>query len=754
MKRRNRTYITYIKIILSIVCLCYLVGQGINIKAAQTRKPISIEANVGFGQSVKCNRFVNVWIDIDNKGDSFLGYLQAHINGTESRDNCVYQIEVNLKREKQTKLNMVLPALEGINSIIFQLVDKDGAVVAKDTENIEVDNNMDMYYLGIIGENTDYIKYVSRDSFKCIEIPISTIPNTPDGLDSFDGIYIGVEFIKKHSAKKLETVKKWNMEGRTIVLGCKSKTILEYLSIDQDSGVITRDKYNQAIYTTYQHENGVVIEWNYSNNFFDTIKQSSEYAKLLINEMQTNFASLQFDKMVQESLTEESAKNNLIGSLQTMDVRYLPKVVHYAVILVIYIFSIGPGLFILFRKMKKLLYYYPTVLVVVFFTICIIVLQGKNTRIKSPVVDTISVLNYDDRSNQVQEESYISIVLPDSETKSFSVQGQSKISLENLVFEKINVDDVSCEDGHNIFITQKETSTDIEIRNGFYMKPYIFKVKSNQKAKGQVDYELEFNGNKLTGYIKNRLGYDLQNVILLSNYRMIAIGDLRQNEVYQLSGGQTIVHAFDLQYKFPTYIKQFTNLKEVTSQKDLLNLRKFVTMAYCLSNKCIGYNNDTYLVGFVANDNTTQLEDTASDGSVEMVVYHMNQVQKYYEGMFFLNDISEFEDPISGEYNKITREMETNCTIINMYIPTEYRVQSLIYNNLLNKEKAFNGTISIYNNITKQYDLLFDEFNNESRKEIDQDIYVSSNNKITIRYEAFNKKSDVMPILSATLEVK
>ncbi len=754
MKIRNRTYITYIKTMLSIVCLCFLVRQGIDIKAAQTRKPISIEASVGFGQSVKCNRFVNVWIDIDNKGDSFSGYLQAHINGTESRDNCVYQIEVNLKREKQTKLNMVLPALEGINSIIFQLVDKDGVVVAKDTENIEVDNNMDMYYLGIIGENADYIKYISQDSFKCIELPISTIPETPDGLDAFDGIYIGVEFINKQSAEKLETVKEWNMEGRTIVLGCKSKTILEYLSIDQDSGVMIRDKYNQVIYTTYQHENGVVIEWNYSNNFFDTIKQSSEYARLIINEMQTSFAFLQFHKMVQESLTEESAKNNLIGSLQTMDIRYLPNVVGYAVILIIYILSIGPGLFILFRKMKKLLYYYPTVLVIVFFTICIIVLEGKNTIIKSPVVNTISVLNYEDRSNQVQEESYISIVLPDSETKSFSVQGQSKINLENLVVEKINADDVSCEDGHNIFITQKETSTDIEIRNSFYMKPYIFKVKSNQKAKGQVDYELKLDGSKLTGYVKNQLGYDLQDVILLSNYRMIAIGDLKQNEVYQLSGGQTIVHPFDLQYKLPTYIKQFTNLKEATNQKDLLNLRKFVTMAYCLSNKCIAYNNDTYLVGFVANDNTTQLEDTASDGSVEMVVYHMNQVQKNYEGMFFLNDISEFEDPISGEYHKITREMATNCTIINVYIPAKYRLHSLIYNNLLNKDKTFHGTISIYNNITKQYDLLFDEWGNQFQKEIDQDMYISSNDRITIRYESFDEKSNIMPILSATLEVK
>lgn len=742
-----------IRILLGIYFLTALVVMPSHLVQAKriTKTKIKMDVSVGFEQSVKAGRMAAVKITCENKENRIAGYLQMLVNGSKNHDNCMYQSRITLNGGEKKVINTAVPITDDSNKLTFQIIDMKGDIVISKEKEVTMERDQTSFYVGLIGEGQDYLKVVGGNSFKVVPIADADIPQSTEGLDMLDAIYIGVSYIQNQKTQKLEHVKEWNKQGGNLFLGCKSEEFLTFLGVHRSNGKAVKGNTGEVWYNVYDNENGIILEWVASEDFITAIKASEEFAKTVIDDMNTHFSNIQGRKIYQEIYTKKSCENNLINSLEISDVTYLPRTALYTIILIAYVLLVGPIFFFILRKWKKTIFYYAGVIIISAIFTVILLMEGKNTRVDAPIVDSVTFLHYEEESKKVNEKNYFSIKLPISTSEIFSIEKKCRVELK----KKVEQDEYSKRDSKcNILITSKEERSTVEIKNSLYMKPYIFESESNAESEGTITYDLSLEGEKLSGKIQNQLGFDLENAILISDYRLIPIGQLEDGAEYTLGEEQCIVNYYEMTYHISSVIKRTSNLKNTRDQNDLKGLREFAALAYCLQNSCVFYNNETYLIGFVKETDTTPLEGMEEEG-IQCVIYRMNGVKKEYDGKKLLTDFLQFYSLASGSFNIRSRVMETDTVVLHVLADSFYSFDSLIYNETLNEGIDFKGDISLYNKQTHEYDKIFQEGNVQK---IDKDKYIASNNYLTIKYfcphNASGNQENVLPILSAVMEVK
>lgn len=750
MKIRTRIMLVVVFLFTSVLADLPSLIQAKN----ESECSIKMSVSIGFEQSVKIGRMANVKITCTNQGKELKGYLQAMVTGSKSRDYCIYQSEITLDAGKKTNINKAIPTEEDLSEVTFRITDTKGNVIISQKKKITLEEDEKAFYVGLIGESQDYLKVVGGNTFKVIPIANADIPQCADGLDTLDAIYIGVNYIHYFRTEKLEAVKEWNKAGGNVFLGCKSEELLNFLEVDKSTCKPIKDNQGEILYNYYENENGIVLEWIASDDFITAIKKSQEYAKNVIDNMNTHFSNAH-RRRFQERNTKKSCENNLIGSLEISDVKYLPNTVQYTLILIVYVLLIGPVFFLILRKIKKTIFYYVGIIIASGVFTFIFIIIGKNTRVESPIINSITFLNYEEGNKKVNEKNYFSVKLPVSSSELFSIEKKCNIELKNLVAEGNYTDiDWNYNKKCNILITKKEDSSSVEIEDSLYMKPYVFESKSIVELEGTIPYELYLDGENLSGTIKNQLGFDLENAILISDYRAVPIGELENGTSYTVGENQYIINKYEMMYNISSVVEKLSELKNTGNQNNLLQLRKFAAMTYCLQACCSSFENETYLIGFVKETDASLLDGITKEG-IRCVVYHMDHVKKEYNGKKLLTDFSEYEAIASGSYNEVSRVMKTDTVVVYVLADSSYYYDSLIYNETLNETTHFKGKISLYNNLTNEYDEIFQDGNIQK---IDREKYVASNNFLIVKYscpqKTFGNQVNVLPIISATMEVK
>lgn len=729
------------------------------IKAKEKESSLAMATSINFNQNVKCNRLANVLITLKNQEDGFEGYLQAILEKRNSQDNCLYENEIMVKPKEVQSFHLSIPISETLEYVTFQITDIEKHILVQERKKVNIGAEGSIFYLGVIGDGMDYIRGIEGKPFKPIAIPDDEIPVEADGLDMFDGIYIGCKYIEKQRVSQLKPILQWNAKGGTVVLGCESTAIENYFGIDSSDAIQVNDEDGSCMYYVYKIGQGVLVEWAASLDFDQTMKQNREYAKKLIDNMQTHYSDIQLDRLYRDSCAKDDEKL-LIKSLEITESDYLPRPLVYAVIIMLYAILVGPVLFLVLKKLKKNLWYYGGVAVCSSIFIVIFLIAGSNTRIKSPIVHSITIYNYEENQDTEKEETYFSIVMPNTGEEVFSIQKESDIEFKDAVFQTTSsVAKHDSSENCNVFVTKNKMNSEVTIKEPLYMKPYIFKSSSDEARNGEVKYQLLYNGEKITGNIKNELGFDLEDAFVLSNYQVIPIGLLENGDKFQIPKEQKSVSYNQMDRNINRIIEDLTGIKGAEEQRNLLNYRKYSTMLYCLKNKCLKYNNETYLVGFVKKNTIARDADsTIGNEDVGLVIYHLENVQKRYEGKKLITDIAKYENRVSGEYDPVTHVMEGGSVVMSYYLPTSLNIQSIMYLETVNKENDFKGTISIYDNKNHEYQDVLCEGKDSMINNLYKHHFISESNKIIVKYTCTGETAEdgeqVIPALSAVVEAK
>lgn len=730
------------------------------VNAKEKESFLTMVTSIHFNQNVKCNRLANVLVKLKNQEDGFDGYVQAVLEKRNSQDNCLYENEIVVKPKETQSINFTIPISQSLEYVTFQITDKEKHILVKERKKVNIEAEGSIFYLGVVGGEMDYIRGIEGVEFRPIAIPEDEIPIEAEGLDMFDGVYIGYHCITKQNVSQLKSVLQWNAKGGTVILGCESVMIENYFGIERSNAIQVKDENGSLMYNVYKIGKGVLVEWAASFDFVQTVKQSREYAKYLVDNMQTHYSDIQQDRLYRDTYEKNGSEKLLIKSLELTESEYLPRSIVYAFLIMVYAILVGPVIFLILRRLKKTLWYYCGVAVCSFVFVVIFIITGSNTRGKEPIVHSITIYNYEENQETEKEETYFSIVMPNTGNEVFSIQKQADIEFKDTVFQTVSsVAERDSLQNCNVFVTQNKTNTEVEIKDALYMRPYIFKSSTNETRNGEVNYQLTFNGEEISGTVKNELGFDLEDAFLLSNYQMIPIGSLGHGEKFDMPKEQQSLSYIQMDRKINKIIEGLTGIKGIEEQSNLLNYRKYSTMLYCIKNKCLKYNNETYLAGFVKKNTITRDADNKIGGEdVGLVIYHLDNVQKQYEGKKLITDIAKYENQVSGEYDPVTHVIEGNSVVISYYLPTSLNIEALIYPESVNKNNDFNGTISIYDNKNHEYQDVFCENKDSIISNLYKRHFISESNKIIVKYtcadEAAEEEIQVIPVLSAVVEAK
>lgn len=725
--------------------------------SAETKEnhAFSFQSSINFDQFVKYNRFANVSVRIKCKTGNFKGYVQAILNEEGTQNNPMYQAELSIKNGIVKKVNLVIPISYNLKSITFQIVDKKGNVKLKEQKQLVIEKDPSIFFLGIIGQSDEYFYRVQGKAFRPIPIDYDEIPSELEGFNSLDGMYIGKNTIYDQPLSVLEKVREWNQLGGTVLLESSSEVLVNYMGVNRKLKSTVKDQKGTELYHVFQNGRGILIEWVYYEDMAQIQINQTQYMSELLYNLKSHYSDDSQDELFKNTYLKDNGEEALVRSLETVDKKYLPKPMLYVLAIIIYAFVAGPLLYFIVKKLRKNMYYYIGVMIASGCFVIIFMFLGWNTSIDKFIVNSVTIYNYDDWIDNVKEQTYFGIIMPKNHSELFYIKKKADISLKNespepMIFTK----GTNGKSAYDVSITKSEKDTSIEIVKPLYMKPYVFECNSWTESSRKIASSITYNGLYVTGYLENHLGYDLENAFFLSNYQITPIGSFDNGTHFTLSYRYGNFSYSKLYQKPEELIKEQLVKFNKKGVYDPDTYQKVAALQYCLKNQCLRYNNESYLIGFIRTGSTKNaIEDACESKELKMIVYRIRGVKKRFGNASIVTDISKYEEVRSGAMDPVTRRMDDYYLVVDYYIPSEMKIEALRYNKVVNSGNQYSGTISIYNNKTKEYDIIYEGNEDMYVKELKEKHYIGQENKISLRYMLPVREStyenNIIPVISA-----
>lgn len=738
--------------VFALLCLCILgsIYTSIGIQAEENiEDKLHMKVCVNFGQLVKYNRYANVQVELENQDlQEFSGYLQAILETEEGLEECMYQTPFTIRRNTKRNINTVLPIKYGARKIQFRIANSKGAVITQVEEVLKVETEIENFYLGVVGDGREYIKNLQGMVLKTIEIQEDELPEEEEGLDIFEAILISDQYMEQSSLEKISTIRSWCKTGGIVMIGKMDIAAKNFFGVSYKPSEVVKNRDGEKIYQIYEMEDGILVEWIHCEDFLNDIKNAPEYVENCIYDITTYYSSFTKKRHYREECLNNSAEIQLIRSLEGGDSKYLPKAMIYGIIMVGYAFIVGPILYLLLRRRQKDVLYYiavPIAAAVFSFTIWTV---SSNTRISEPILHNISIYQYVENSSKVKEDSYFSVNVPADEFRKITMEKKTNIKMKNIATSTVT--DVE----RQVIIEQGANNSKIELKKPLYMKSYVFESTTRQNRTGVIDYSLNFDGKSIQGSVTNNLGFELQDALLLSNYHIVKLGNLRDGQEKKIPNQQEVVNQYSYYNNMGELAKELTGINEESSKDEICNLRRYATMVYALSQECFDYTNQSYVIGYMKGKDD-EFQGNSSGHNVSLVLYSLRNVKSTYEGKPLITDIETFEKVTSGHISLNERTMSSDSAIVTYHFPSGMKIDSLVFLRRLNLNTSFNGVISVLNNNTREYDTLLQE--GDTLMKMENNKYITSDNKIVVKYtSSYQSSSDSpvhLPVLSAIEEV-
>lgn len=752
MKVRKKNRKSGCVFIICFMCILTLL-QSLPVQAKE-KKDVKMNVSVNFGKYVKLDRFTYASVELRTGKHGFKGYVQAILYRNGIQDNSMYQKRVSMDAGSMKSVSMELPVLGNLKKIIFRLVDLNGKEILRKTELLKVEKDPTVSFLGIIGEDESRYPKTEGKMFKLITIPYDKIPKRVLGFDSMEAVYIGRNMLEEQPLSILSGVRDWVEDGGTVVVGVENQFLENYLGVGNEKATTIKDNTGKPIYNVMKHSRGVVIEWVYEKEFFDMFRDNTEYVKDVLYGLRTYYSKCKLDKIYQEVYINDSGENNLVKSLEMLERYFLPKPIVDAVFILGYAFIAGPLLYFILKKRKKTLFYYGGVAGVATVFIIMLVLFSVKYDLDEFIIHSVTIYKYESDNNNVQEDTFFSIVLPNSVKEKFSIKKKTDIILKNASLDScITSAKNNTAKLYNVSIQDAEKDSTVVINDPLYMKPYVFESVSSFETNADICSSLKFDGKNISGYMENHLGYDLENAVLLSNYRIVPLGSFDAGTHFNVEGKQKIVHGGDLYTKSEAAREIMPSLSTKFNQEYVMDHQKYAAMQYCLKEKCFDFNNESYVVGFIkTGTQKSEIEQGKKNKDIRLIVYHLKDIEKKHGNQGIITDIAEYEHPYMGGYDHFTRRIDNYNVVMEYYFPPDKKIDKLVYYESLNKDKEFHGTISIYNQKDQAYETIFSNGKNQSVDKLREKNYISDNNRIVLKYSLYeqevNTQRNSLPIIS------
>lgn len=439
-----------------------------------------------------------------------------------------------------------------------------------------------------------------------------------------------------------------------------------------------------------------------------------------------------------------SVDDRIISSMNGSGITHTPKTYQYIILVIIYLFIIGPVIFLILKKCDKLFYYWFLVPMVSVFFSAIIYFMGSSTRVDDPFLHYVNIVELDQTSRI--ERMYFGITVPSDERYTLRQIDNSKIaylnskleSFDNIMKRKLDLLKRMDSDKVNLVLYDNAEDEGLILQNNKAFTQINFSAYEEKEEENKVIQNIEFTEQGIRGELQNTLGYDLDNAVLLCDDFFILVGDLKKD---------TSICVDDLPYEYfqdRTYSYMDTLAKQVFyAEEDVYHKAKQDILEYIIDEKAFQKDGECYLIGFtkkgLEHELLSQLSNDLDCNGFDTVIYKLSKENIFSNGWQI--DLDSYAKLLEGDYMSYYDYRYMNSGIVDMKysLPKEDKVQAFYYLKCMNPEYnremsvGFVGTISFYNYRTQNYDVIFHDDDTQSCTQLED--YLNQDNEIVIRYQ-------------------
>jgi hypothetical protein len=618
-----------IKNIMLFLISIFIFSNGIIASADKTVKEEEYKISItsGINGSYRYNKYFPVTVEVTSENRDIDGEINIKTKVGNLGEYDVYSKAILVEKGKTAKVTIPVTVSENSTYITVDL-DEDGkTLVSKDktvSKGRVVDNNL---FVGVLTEdrtalgylssvgiafNGNYMGYLSTAS-----IDENLIGENALNIDSLDSIIVNNYNLANFNEKHYESLNNWINKGGTLIVSAGANEGKTIKNISKDFINIKSKGYSEKKVDLFGEElnllvSNLEIEGSEvrleSNNIPLAYKVSKGSGEIIITTFDLGLEPListDKGKILIENLlaskvninTNNMGKGNYVYTGRELT-RNIPieKVVSVNTLIVVFVlYAIIVG-FIVFRVLKRKnktdYTWFVIPVIAITFTLIINVI-GYKTKLKDIILNQVNFMEIKE-NGKARSTGLLGIGA--KYTGDLEIKNDSNLDMSLLQEDQYYYGDENKKESIlRIKTIYKEDGTSFSIKGSGALDLKTFKVVGKEQIMPTLDVNVSVKTREnISGTIKNNLGYDLENVLIVNNTSIWEVGniksgeeinieDLKQISTYGLeSYGQSLTQKF--------YEKRWNKDEDLNNEKYKNIIRKgnlFSTANYILDNKKI-----------------------------------------------------------------------------------------------------------------------------------------------------------------------
>lgn len=783
---------------------------------------------------LRIGRTAEVEIEIRGKEIGFCGSVEVVVPDA-NKDSIVYQKKVDVLPNRTKQVTVAFEIINKFRQYQLRLVQKGGDIMLNQTMEVTVDTSMEAIYIGVLATNHTRYSYLETDTTKVHPIQLEDFSSHKGGLNAFDILVVDDFDTHQMSKEQYNNLISWVCDGGTIVLGTgkqyervlsvflKEKLfefqvdglqekqvgfdmtaseldmLTQHLlfkkniadSFQKEKMTVLSGRMQEGIEVVYEDGTVLLEKMNYSQGaielFHVSLKRSDQRGTVLdevIRKLILDHMSKTRKLELQEGTFCQNVSNYKYTALPTQEDTRFPHVAIYCVTVGIYIFLIGPVLYIILSKKDRKHLVWPIVIMVSLVCSVLLFVIGTKTRITHLQGNYFNVLYLDkEKSTETIVFSLITpfqgeyeVRLPQSvqvqplnhHTYWYYMEEEEELTLKSEGRQTIEFGSALKEETYQKNETDEVWEgtpevTKIRIEQYPSFSPLYYSVKNNFTFEEEFDATLTYTLDGVRGSLHNQLGFDLSNAVLVGAGSLHGLGTLKDGSTLKIGDQPAKPLLSRDYYLLNDFLEQLAGKEMETEKSTEIVTRKVSAYNYFIEEYMKQSQKKSYVIGFyepliggsIGKELAEQFEVTGlqmvvipvtidgRDGRKEYVPF-LGEPMKVLEGNYSLGDEYRYFD---------------GSLVVEYQFQSDEVIDSLHYTENLNLPFAseeytgFTGEIRVWNTKTNQYDMVL---NANNRNVTNVSDYISKNHELIVKYQASHMYSDyymTLPYISYTKEV-
>lgn len=772
---------------------------------------ITMDVTYGYDNTAKGGRYIPIQVVLDNTEESpFTGYLSV-LSMESDYDIYRYDYPVSVGGKTAVEKMLDIPLGNRIDQLFIVLVDENGNQVIHKRVKLNVSKEIPELFIGVLSDTPEKLQYLNGVGVDYSMLRTRTFPLNEEsfpaddlGLNLVDVILISNYRIRDLSEQQSQVLVDWVRGGGIMILGTGARVddtlgrfapelldesydppTLMTVDMGQDytadgpgdsavemvcaefslsgANVIFSDD-QLPLLSTVNYGKGTIAVAAYD---FVDIEEFCQRNSSYMDSVLTNI--LGEDKINRLAETAYSGNSNQYWSANSMintgNVDRLPDITLYTMEIIIYIFLVGPGIYIYLRQRELTKYYRSGIIMLSLIFTAIIYLMGTKTRFKDAVFTYARFI--DTSEDTVSESTFLNIRTPYN--KPFDVVLDPSYSVKPIT--KSYYDEMSTtpkftgQEDYKIAIRYEPEGTVISAQNVLAFEPKYFQLDRVEKNVDQIGFtgEIVMYEDEVSGKVTNAFYEPVEDAAILFYDKMILLGDMEPGETKELDDLELlqlpIAHNNQIAEKI-TGGDQYQ--KPDIKDKDYMDALARTNLLICyLDNSVSSYTTSARVVAVRSREEENPLKlDTVEEEGLTVVSSSL-PVYQGEDGMVYRSALMKKPTIVSGSYYNYNNTLYGIDPLVLEYsLGNDVGVEKLFFRYVsdsftdtvkTSSLRPFSGSIYFYNHNTGSFDKMNENQKTYSAKQLES--YLSPGNTITVKYIYSNVSDYSWDVLLPMLDI-